>query len=193
MTTNPPELPNGDTNYMYVESFLQFGEPLPPESDTSIDQKDVDQLSLYYNSEVNLMLADMGFVFPLSPPDAAAIQWVRWTKTLAVAGYALKGIAAQSGDESADDRASQLLEDYEARLTRLAEDNGDFLDLGKDPDQQPSRVPVPLTIGTSEEVLKSITRRKLRFEQLVRVERHENEEFIADHAPDEWLNLIGGV
>lgn len=194
MTTFPPDLINGDTNYMYVEQFLQLGEPLPPESDGSISQLDVDQLAKYYNAEVDLVLAEIGMIFPLSPPDAKAIQWVRWTKTLAVAAYTLQGIAAQISGEAGDGRPEQFLEDYQNRLQNLIDTGGEFLDLDRNPERRPPlRVPAVPGLGSSEDILKMIIRRRLRFEQAVQVDRFENEEAIADFAPSEWLALIRGV
>jgi hypothetical protein len=193
MTTTPPVLANGDTNYMYAESLLQLSMPLPPESDTGIDQQDVDLIADHVNAEVNLMLAELGFTFPLDLANENAIKWIRWTKTLKTAGYTLLGLAGQSGDDALTDRASQILEDFSGRMQKLEETNGDFLKLPTDETGRASQVPVALSVTTSQDVLKGIVRRKLRFEQLVRVERYENEQFVNDYAPSEWLPFIRGV
>lgn len=184
--TTPPTLTNGDINYAHVESFLQFSTPLPPVSETGISQADVNQLANYYNAEVNLILDNLGFAMPITA--ANSLNWIRWTKTLPVAAFTLHGIAAQDSDETITARADKLLEEYRRRIEQLTASGGTILDAALDTDPVPTRLPVALGIPIEQRV-----RRKLRFEQLARVEKVVNDEFVRDFSPDEWLRAIRGV
>lgn len=185
---------NGDVTYVQVEEFIQLSSPLPETSETSISQADVNQICEYVNAEVNLVLVELGFVLPLSPDPSDGVTWVQFTKTLAASAYTLLGINAQAGDEGIVEQANQLLTRYQNRTTQLIESGGELIGgLESTITLRPSRVPVALMETTSDEIRKSIVRRKLRFEQLVRAERYENEQYLADHMPDEWSGLIRGV
>lgn len=185
-TVPPDHLPNGNCNYAHIEAFLQLGDPLPPTSETSIDQDDVNRLCEYYNAEVDLVLKQLGFAFPITEPNS--IQWIRWTKTLPVAAYVLHGMAAQDSDESITARAELLLEDYRQRIDGLLSSGGEPLDAGRVTTPRPSRVPIALGVP-----VENLLRRNMRFEQVARIEQLEQEKGLADFAPDDWLAAIRGV
>ena len=185
--TTPPVLANGDINYLHVEVFLQLSSPLPPTSETSMDQDDVNILCGYYNAEVNLVLQELGFAFPIT--EAWSLEWIRWTKTLGVSAYVLLGIAAQDSDESITARANDLLSGptgYQTRIERLIATGGEPLQAEKESDA-PASAPVALSVPIAGRA-----RRHLRFEQAVRVDNLVNDDYVSDFAPEEWLAAIKG-
>lgn len=185
-TVPPDHLPNGDCNYAHIEAFLQLSMPLPPESETSMSQNDVDRLCEYHNAEVDLILRQLGFAFPITEPKS--LSWIRWTKTLPTAAYVLHGLAAQDSDDSITARAEVLLEDYTTRTRDLLSSGGEPLDADRVATPRPSRVPIALSVPRG-----NLLRRQMRFEQVARVEKLEQEEGLQDFAPDDWLAAIRGV
>jgi len=163
---------NGDITHTDIESFLKIGSAFPTTSNTTLTEDDVDALCTSINSEVNLILTDLGFSLPITATDS--IQWLKMVKQHGAGSLVLDGLASQATEEN-NTRAQRLWDRYRSWLDQLIESGGDILDAPKQTDPVPSTLPV--VFGQYDEAHR---KRYLRFPQRARVDHLDNEEEIAD-------------
>lgn len=163
---------NGDITHTDIEAFLKLGSTFPATSNTTLTEDDVDALCTSINSEVNLILADLGFALPVTTTQSVA--WLKMVKQHGAGSLTLDGLAALSTEEN-NTRAQRFWDRYRSWLDQLIESGGDILDAPKQTDPIPSVLPV--VFGQYDEAHR---KRFLRFPQRARVDHLDNEEEIAD-------------
>ena len=174
---------NGDVTHAEVEGFLQFGNPFPSSSNSTMTETEADSRCSEVNAEVNLALKRLGFSLPIADTDS--LTWLQMTKTLGASAYILDGLMAQDTQQD-NTRAQRLWTMYERRLSQLLESGGEIIQADRTVDPMPSNVPI--IVGEWDA---NMRKRFLRFPQRAAADQYDDETATRDTDAD-WSTAIRG-
>lgn len=169
---------NGDIANTDILVFLELGS-LGTGKDTEIDT-----LCNEINSEVNLVLKNLGIALPVS--DADSLNWLKLTKTFGAGSLTLEKFAAQDTEEE-NSRAQRLWERYRERLGELISSGGNILEADFQTDPIPNTLPT--LVGEFDPNLR---KRFLRFPQRVAADQYTDERELTRTRAG-WKRAIRGL
>lgn len=103
---------NADISNVDVEDTIDLGgQDLKPDV-----ARDINQLCVEINSDVNLYLTRLGFVLPIT--DTQSLDWIRLTKKYGATALALDYLVGQDSEEE-NTRAQRFWKRYQDRIKQL--------------------------------------------------------------------------
>lgn len=169
---------NGDITNTDVQAFRELG------TLSSGRAAEIDLICDNINSDVNLILRNLGIVLPVT--DSDSVLWLKFTKLLGASSMTMELLSGQSTEEE-NTRAQRDWDKYKERIDALINSGGEILEVTFSTDPIISTLPALVGVNNAEQ-----RKRFLRFPQRAAADQYTDEATIRKtRAP--WKTAIRGL